>query len=155
MAGMIYKAAAALGIVDEATDEEDEREYEEEWDDEDDELPVSPRAHQVPRLADAQYSVTTGILRTDPTSLDEASMIADKIKEQIPVALNLEDLDDALARRIVDFLSGVTYGIDGSMKKVGRAVFLCSPSHMPIQEMQARTAYASLEALGGSRTPFH
>ncbi|MGD8237659.1 MAG: cell division protein SepF [Armatimonadota bacterium] len=144
MAGILYKAAAALGIVDDEL-------YEEELDPEefeDDELPAAPAGHRGPRLADTQ-PMATSIVRAEPASLDEASLIADKIKEQVPVALNLEELDDALARRIVDFLSGVTYGLDGSMKKVGRAVFLCAPSHMPIREMQARTAYAALEALGG------
>jgi cell division inhibitor SepF len=150
MAGILYKAAAALGIVDDELDEDD-------LDPEDDaeqELPLRPAAHRGPRLAEAQPSAASSIVRAEPASLDEASLIADKIKEHVPVALNLEELDDALARRIVDFLSGVTYGLDGSMKKVGRAVFLCAPSHMPIQELQARTAYAALEALGGAPGPF-
>lgn len=149
MAGILYKAAAALGLVDDEL-ELDELDAE---DGLEQDLPVGPEGHQGPRLAGAQHPPTVGIVRAEPKSLDEASLIADRIKEHIPIALNLEDIDDALARRIVDFLSGVTYGLDGSMKKVGRAVFLCAPSHMPIQEMQARTAYAALEALGGAAGP--
>ncbi len=149
MAGILYKAAAALGLVDDEL-ELDELDAE---DGLEQDLPVRPEGHQGPRLAGAQQPATVGIVRAEPKSLDEASLIADRIKEHIPIALNLEDIDDALARRIVDFLSGVTYGLDGSMKKVGRAVFLCAPSHMPIQEMQARTAYAALEALGGAPGP--
>ena len=150
MAGILYKAAAALGIVD----EEPEDEGQEPEDELEQELPSGPGRRQGPRLADAHHQVMPGIVRAQPTSLDEASLIADKIKDHVPVALNLEELDDALARRIVDFLSGVTYGLDGSMKQVGRAVFLCAPSHMPIQELQARNAYAALEALGGIPNPF-
>ena len=149
MAGILYKAAAALGIVDDELQEDDPENDEFEED-----LPAAPAGRRGLRLADAHPSLSAGIVRAQPSSLDEASLIADKIKEHVPVALNLEELDDALARRIVDFLSGVTYGLDGAMKKVGRAVFLCAPSHMPIQEMQARTAYAALEALGGAPSPF-
>jgi len=150
MAGILYKAAAALGIVDDELgedgfDSEDEPEQE---------LPLGPGGRQGPRLAEVQQAAVASIVRAEPGSLDEASLIADKIKEHVPVALNLEELDDALARRIVDFLSGVTYGLDGSMKKVGRAVFLCAPAHVPIHELQARTAYASIEALGGAVGPF-
>jgi cell division inhibitor SepF len=147
MAGILYKAAAALGLVD------DDSDFDEPEDGLEQDLPLRPESRQGPRLADMQQPVTASIVRAEPKSLDEASLIADRIKEHIAVALNLEDIDDALARRIVDFLSGVTYGLDGSMKKVGRAVFLCAPSHMPIQEMQARTAYAALEALGGAPGP--
>jgi FtsZ-interacting cell division protein YlmF len=75
------------------------------------------------------------IVRAQPRAMDDAPLVADKIKESFPVTINLEGVEEATARRIVDFIGGVTYALDGSIKKVGRAVFLCSPSDIPIEDM--------------------
>ncbi len=76
------------------------------------------------------------IIRARPSSMDQAALVADKIKLRLPVTVNLEGVEESTARRIVDFVGGVTYALDGSIKKIGRAVFLCSPYHIPIHELQ-------------------
>jgi cell division inhibitor SepF len=67
--------------------------------------------------------------------MEEATIVADEIKRQIPVILNLEGCNPEDARRIRDFLGGVTYGLDGYMKKIGTWVYACSPHDMPIERL--------------------
>lgn len=81
-----------------------------------------------------QYS-GMAILRAKPETIDEAPQVANQIKGQLPVIVNLEDVPDAEARRIVDFLGGVVYGLDGTMKKVARSVFICSPFDVPVEQL--------------------
>jgi cell division inhibitor SepF len=75
------------------------------------------------------------IIRARPRSMDQAPLVADKIKGCFPVTVNLEGVDESMARRIVDFIGGVTYALDGSIKKAGRAVFICSPNDIPIADL--------------------
>ena len=69
------------------------------------------------------------------TQDEEDDTTAEQIKDQLPVIVNLEDVVDGEARRIVDFLSGVIYGLNGSMKKVARSVFICAPFDVPVDEL--------------------
>lgn len=62
-----------------------------------------------------------------PTSFAEAESIAAQIKAGQAVVLNLEGLALETARRLVDYLSGVTYGLDGNQEKVGASIFLFTP----------------------------
>jgi FtsZ-interacting cell division protein YlmF len=75
------------------------------------------------------------LIRATPKSMDEATCVADEIKRQVPVILNLEDCNPEDARRIRDFLGGVTYGLNGYMKKIGSWVYACSPLDMPIKKL--------------------
>ena len=75
------------------------------------------------------------IFRARPETIDEAPQVAEQIKAQLPVIINLEDVPETEARRIVDFLGGVVYGLNGSMKKVARSVFICSPFDVPIEQL--------------------
>ncbi|NLO04493.1 MAG: cell division protein SepF [candidate division WS1 bacterium] len=75
------------------------------------------------------------IIRAKPETIDEAPQVAEQIKGQLPVIVNLEDVPDSEARRIVDFLGGVVYGLNGSMKKVARSVFICSPFDVPVEQL--------------------
>ncbi|MFW6156826.1 MAG: cell division protein SepF [Armatimonadota bacterium] len=81
-----------------------------------------------------QYS-GMAIIRAKPETIDEAPQVANQIKGQLPVIVNLEDVPEPEARRIVDFLGGVVYGLDGSMKKVARSVFICSPFDVPVEQL--------------------
>lgn len=62
-----------------------------------------------------------------PTSFAEAESIAAQIKAGQAVVLNLEGLALETARRLVDYLSGVTYGLDGNQEKIGASIFLFTP----------------------------
>ena len=67
-----------------------------------------------------------------PETFNDAPAIATNLRDKKAVVLNLDNVDKALARRVVDFLSGCTYAVDGSVKKVAHATYLFCPSNMEI-----------------------
>ena len=62
-----------------------------------------------------------------PRRFDQAQELADKFKDGQPVILNLEAADRDVARRLIDFASGVCYSLDGSMEKIATGVYLLKP----------------------------
>ncbi len=62
-----------------------------------------------------------------PRRFDQAQEVADKFKEGQPVIMNLEAADREVSRRLIDFASGICYGLDGSMEKVATGVYLLKP----------------------------
>lgn len=58
---------------------------------------------------------------------DDAKVIADCLREEVPVIINLEDTNPEHARRIIDFALGTTYAIDGDVQQVSEYVFVCTP----------------------------
>ena len=58
---------------------------------------------------------------------DDAKVIADCLREDVPVIINLEDTNPEHARRIIDFALGTTYAIDGDVQQVSEYVFVCTP----------------------------
>lgn len=83
----------------------------------------------------AASTSTFALVRAEPRNMDEATGVADEIKRQVPVILNLEKCNPEEARRIRDFLGGVTYGLNGYMKKIGSLVYACAPFDMPIEKL--------------------
>lgn len=67
-----------------------------------------------------------------PQSYDDTQRIIDDLKSGRPVIANLEDLNVEIAQRVLDFLSGAVYGVDGSIRKVSRGIFLLAPPHVDI-----------------------
>jgi cell division inhibitor SepF len=74
-----------------------------------------------------------------PRSFNDAQQIADKFKESIPVILNLQTADQELSKRLIDFTSGLTYALNGSMQRVADKVFLLTPRNVEVSaEERAR-----------------
>ncbi len=74
-----------------------------------------------------------------PRSFNDAQQIADKFKDSIPVILNLQGSDSELAKRLIDFASGLTYALDGGMQRVADKVFLLTPRNVEVSaEERAR-----------------
>ena len=67
-----------------------------------------------------------------PKNFESAQEIADYMREGQPVLMNFEGTDYDIARRIVDFISGVAYAMGGNIKKVGQGVFLCAPHEVEV-----------------------
>ena len=65
-----------------------------------------------------------------PVNFNDASKVADDLRNRKVVVVNLENVDKAMARRVVDFLSGCAYSIDGSVKKIAQSAYLFCPSHL-------------------------
>ncbi len=67
-----------------------------------------------------------------PETFDETQDIADHFKSKKPVVINLELLEKDIARRVIDFLSGTVYALDGSIQKVASDIFLIAPYNVNI-----------------------
>ncbi len=88
------------------------------------------------------------IVVLEPRSLEDSRRGADFIKTRRPVFVNLQGVEGELARRIVDFLSGATYALDGHMQRVGEEMFLFTPSNVAITTELAPPERSLLFPLG-------
>jgi cell division inhibitor SepF len=67
-----------------------------------------------------------------PKTFNDAQKVADKLKADVPVIINLQTADSDLAKRLIDFSSGLTYALDGTMQRVADRVFLLTPSAVTV-----------------------
>ena len=67
-----------------------------------------------------------------PTSFNDTSKAADALRSKRAVIVNMENVDKAMARRVVDFLSGCVYALDGTVKKIAQSAYLFCPHNMDI-----------------------
>lgn len=73
------------------------------------------------------------VILNEPRSYDEAQEIADHLRSRRSVVVNLQRVRTDQAVRIVDFLSGTVYALNGSISKLGSNIFLCTPESVEIQ----------------------
>jgi len=73
-----------------------------------------------------------------PESFNEAQSVADKFMAGVPVIVNLQGVDRELSRRLVDFASGLCYGLRGSMERVTNQVYLLTPSNVEVSAEEKR-----------------
>ena len=75
---------------------------------------------------------------TVPVGFNDAQEIGDKLKANQPVIVNLQGIDRELSRRLIDFSSGLTYGLGGAMERVADQVFLLTPSNVEVSPEEKR-----------------
>jgi cell division inhibitor SepF len=73
-----------------------------------------------------------------PVGFNDAQEIGDKLKANQPVIFNLQGVDRDLSRRLIDFSSGLTYGLGGQMERVAEQVFLLTPSNVEVSAEEKR-----------------
>lgn len=78
------------------------------------------------------------IVVLEPEAFDEAQTGADYLKTHRPIIINLRGAQRDLGKRMVDFLSGVAYALDGHMHRVGDEIFLFTPHHVVIATERVR-----------------
>jgi cell division inhibitor SepF len=143
MAGAMRKMAVYLGLVEdedidaayEDDDGYDERTHVVRRTDEPtlrvtrpDEVPDRPAARREPVDASDAYRITT----VHPRNYNEARVIGEHFRDGTPVIMNLTDMDDADAKRLVDFAAGLVFGRHGSIERVTQKVFLLTPANVEI-----------------------
>ena len=116
-------------------EDEEEDEYEEDF------TPVN-NVKELPRDRDAErrnnkvvnIHTTTQlqVVLVSPTRFENASEIADHLRDKRTVVLNLEQTDKNIARRLIDFLSGVAYANEGTIKKVALSTYIITPYNVEI-----------------------
>jgi len=68
----------------------------------------------------------------EPTNFEEAPSIVDNLKSRKPVIINLENIDQELAKKFFDFLNGAIYALDGNIQKVSAGIFILAPNNVDI-----------------------
>ncbi|MCD4671012.1 MAG: cell division protein SepF [Actinomycetia bacterium] len=72
-----------------------------------------------------------------PEEFEGIQIIADNFKNDIPVIVNLQQADQDVSKRIIDFCSGLTYALEGDIKKVADRVFLITPSNIEVNSKES------------------
>lgn len=138
MANPLRKTMVYLGLADEEFDYKGGTQA----------APAAPVAHQAPPAAGSRALVTplrrtTGHRNVVPTEMNEiltvhprqykdAQVIAESFREGIPVIINLSQMSETEAKRLVDFASGLSQGLYGKIERVTNKVFLLSPAHVAV-----------------------
>jgi cell division inhibitor SepF len=73
-----------------------------------------------------------------PSSFNEAQEVADKYMAGVPVIVNLQGVERELSRRLVDFASGLCYGLRGQMERVATQIYLLIPSDVQVSDEDRR-----------------
>jgi cell division inhibitor SepF len=151
MAGAMRKMAVYLGLVE---DEEIDGAYDDEDGSFEDNRSYDERTHVVRRREEPTLRVTRPdevperststrreaadaldayrITTVHPRNYNEARIIGEHFREGTPVIMNLTDMDDADAKRLVDFSAGLVFGRHGSIERVTQKVFLLTPANVEI-----------------------
>lgn len=89
--------------------------------------PVAPG-----KVVNFQASVQMEVVVIQPETYDEAQDICDHIKSQRPVIINLENMDRTIAQRIMDFVSGSCYTLNGNLQRVTNNIFIIAPENVDV-----------------------
>lgn len=129
------KVVGTVGGVnddDYETDEYDDDELEDEVEEQHD----APRRAVAPARRSAvgspQLDRPMKMMIVEPETFDDSQSIADYLRERKPVVINFESTAPDISKRVVDFVSGATYSLDGNIQKVGTDIFLCVPSNITV-----------------------
>jgi cell division inhibitor SepF len=139
MSGAMRKMGVYLGLL------EDTDRYDGEYDDLDAQHPTAPadapRPAPVAQLADRrrvtaapvqQVAELSRITTLHPTTYNEARVIGENFREGIPVIMNLSEMGDGDAKRLVDFAAGLVFAVHGTIERVTNKVFLLSPPNVAV-----------------------
>ena len=126
-----------MGIFDELKrlarpyEDEEEAAYEEEF------TPVNSREggrdlERRNKVVNIHTTTQLQVVLVKPERFENASEIADHLRDKRTVVLNLEQTDKNIARRLIDFLSGVAYANEGTIKKVALSTYIITPYNVEI-----------------------
>ena len=146
MANAMRKMAVYLGLVDGGEEYEGQTEQV-------DNRPTEVYRNRVPHLVDRPLSAVVldqpterpdRIVTLHPRNYNEARTLGEHYREGVPVIMNLTEMDEPDAKRLVDFAAGLVFGLHGSIERVTAKVFLLSPADIKVsQEDKNAAAQAS------------
>ena len=84
--------------------------------------------------SDAKKGIQSNkMILVEPRAYSESQTIADHLKARNSVVVNFKRVTSDQAKRIIDFLSGTLYAIDGDLQKIGDGIYLCTPKNIDVQ----------------------
>jgi len=144
MAGALRKTMLYLGLADERGERPVE-DYADEYQELETDVPHEYEAQVTPIRANGSHALVPTahpsggheselrrITTVHPRSYNDARKIGEAFREGTPVIMNLSDMDDADAKRLVDFSAGLIFGLHGAIERVTNKVFLLSPAHVEV-----------------------
>src|SRR5687768_5241844 len=150
MAGALRKTMVYLGLAedegryyDEAYDEYDTDEAVEADEPRERAAEVTPLNNRRSVASVVRTHEASGISRITtihPRTYNEAKTIGENFRDGTPVIMNLTDMDDADAKRLVDFAAGLVFGLHGSIERVTSKVFLLSPETVEVNAEEGPVA---------------
>ena len=145
MAGFMKNAMSYLGMTDVVDDDQYAEDQEEGPSSFDSDHTVTPLAQtsstaSVDNKQASPFAARVNRITTiHPHSYEDAQQVGRAIRDGVPVVLNLTDVAEAVAYRIVDFSAGVVFGVRGSIERVTPRVFLLSPAQVNIKVEEPRS----------------
>jgi len=146
MGSAMRKMGVYLGLLEDTERYDDE--YYDEYDDRAPRAPVEQQSRPAPvaniseRRRPSQVHAQTGpqgvvaelsrITTLHPRTYNEARSIGENFREGVPVIMNLSEMDDADAKRLVDFAAGLVFAVRGTIERVTNKVFLLSPPNVSV-----------------------
>lgn len=93
---------------------------------------ASVKKNNVVNLHTATASLPMKVVVVEPTNYDEVQDICNNLKSKKPIIINFENMDKDVARRMVDFISGAVFALDGTIQKVSNGIVVVAPSNVDI-----------------------
>jgi len=84
------------------------------------------------KIVNIHQSTYVKVVVYQALTYDDTQAIVDNLKNRKPIIVNLDSLEQDLAQRVLDFLSGAVYALDGTIQKVSRSIFVLVPSNIDI-----------------------
>ena len=140
MSGALMNKVWDLFGMDSAEPDDYEEEDAYEYDDENEEVEdkkIFGKKNKVVSMPQQQTNAIKMVI-SQPTTFEQSDEICSFLKEKKSVIVNLEYVNKDIARRIVDFISGGVYALDGYIQKVSNSIFLVAPSNYEITNEMAR-----------------
>lgn len=131
--GVMNKLKEFFGLEEEEYVEEYVEEHHEVDEDFYPKRPQVSKTNNVVQLHAAREREGIRLMLFEPRSYNDAQDIADNLRHRRPVVINLHRVEKDQAKRIVDFLSGTVYALNGDIQKVGDHIFVCTPENVDIQ----------------------
>jgi cell division inhibitor SepF len=161
MAGALRKTMVYLGLAEDDDRYDDDRRDVDDYDDDDRRRSTPERAERPAERAETGAAVTqlprrpapvarlvrepevgplNRITTIHPRTYNEAKTIGESFRDGTPVIMNLSDMGDADAKRLVDFAAGLVFGLHGTIERVTSKVFLLSPVHIEVATEEVEAA---------------
>jgi len=132
MSGLINKMLNFVGWESEGEETAEEQEVVREDQNQQTQFLHSVSKKQQNKVVNIHSSSQFKVVIMQPENFEDARDICDHLKNKKPVVINLEEVQKECAQRIVDFLSGAVYSLDGEIQKVSAGIFIIAPSNVDI-----------------------